>query len=77
MTTNSFLASPWAGRWHDFWHGDIGEWILTRGLRIALLLIGGAVSYSLGRKRSADWQAETARVRVLPSFGGLTLQGRF
>ncbi len=43
----------------------------------ALLLIGGAISYSLGRKRSADWQAETARVRVLPSFGGLTLQGRF
>lgn len=43
----------------------------------ALLLIGGAVSYSLGRKRSADWQSETARVRVLPGFGGLTLQGRF
>lgn len=43
----------------------------------ALLLIGGAVSYSLGRKRSADWQSETARVRVVPNFGGLTLQGRF
>lgn len=43
----------------------------------ALLLIGGAISYSLGRKRSADWQSETTRVRVLPGFGGLTLQGRF
>ncbi len=43
----------------------------------ALLLIGGAVAFSLGRKRSADWQAETARVRVAPTFGGLVLQGRF
>jgi hypothetical protein len=43
----------------------------------ALLLIGGAISYSLGRKRSADWQSETTRVRVLPGFGGLILQGRF
>lgn len=43
----------------------------------ALLLIGGAISYSLGRKRSSDWQSETARVRVLPGFGGLTLSGRF
>jgi len=43
----------------------------------ALLLIGGAVVFSLGRKRSADWQGETARVRVAPTFGGLVLQGRF
>jgi len=43
----------------------------------ALLLIGGAISYSLGRKRSADWKAETAHLRVLPSLGGLVLQGRF
>jgi|GEM_PF-3338453 len=43
----------------------------------ALLLIGGAVAFSIGRKRSADWQGETARVRVAPTFGGLVLQGRF
>ena len=30
--------------WHDFWHGQIGEWILTRGLRIALLLIGALLA---------------------------------
>ena len=43
----------------------------------ALLLIGGAVAFGLGRKRSADWQSESARVRVAPTFGGLVLQGRF
>ncbi len=45
----------------------------------ALLLIGGIVSYSLGKKRSAEWAAErqTARVRVSPTFGGLLLEGRF
>jgi hypothetical protein len=43
----------------------------------ALLLIGGAASFSVGRKRSAAWQATAARVRVAPSFGGLVVQGRF
>jgi len=43
----------------------------------ALLLIGGIVSYSLGKKRTSEWQAETARVRVAPTFGGLVLEGRF
>jgi tetratricopeptide (TPR) repeat protein len=45
----------------------------------ALLLIGGIVSYSLGKKRSAAWKAasETARVRVAPTFGGLLITGRF
>lgn len=43
----------------------------------ALLLIGGAASYVLGRKRSAEWRADTARLRVLPTLGGVVLQGRF
>ena len=45
----------------------------------ALLLIGGIVSYSLGKKRSAAWksEAETARLRVSPTFGGLLITGRF
>lgn len=45
MTTSNLatavLAYPMAHRWHDFWHGEFGVWILTKGLRIALLLIGG------------------------------------
>ena len=32
MTTNTYLAFPMAERWHGFWRGDIGEWILTTGL---------------------------------------------
>ena len=45
----------------------------------ALLLIGGIVSYSLGKKRSAAWRSEsqTARLRVSPTFGGVLLEGRF
>ena len=26
--------------WHDFWHGDVGETILTKSMSIALLIIG-------------------------------------
>ncbi len=40
MTTD-FLAFPLAQKWHDFWHGQLGEFILDRGLRLTMLLIGG------------------------------------
>lgn len=46
------LAFPMAQRWHDFWHGEIGAWILTKGLRIALLLIGGLLA-----ARFINWAA--------------------
>ena len=46
MTSFSqFVASQpesfgwWAQQWHDFWRGSIGEWIITRGLRIVMLVI--------------------------------------
>jgi small-conductance mechanosensitive channel len=40
MTTNTrYLATSTGQRWHDFWHGEIGEWIITRGLRVILLAI--------------------------------------
>ncbi|MDR3663585.1 MAG: mechanosensitive ion channel family protein [Mycobacterium sp.] len=29
----------WAQQWHSFWRGSIGEWIITRGLRIVMLVI--------------------------------------
>ncbi len=32
-----------SGRWHDFWHGDLGESILTKSLSIALLIIGAVL----------------------------------
>jgi len=40
MTTKTtYLATSTAQRWHDFWHGEIGEWIISRGLRVIMLVI--------------------------------------
>jgi small-conductance mechanosensitive channel len=58
-----FLAFPFASRWHDFWHGQIGEWILTRGLQIALLLIGGLLA-----ARFISWAAERISRRIDADF---------
>lgn len=41
-----------------------------------LVLIGGLVSFIVGRKRSTPWHTK-AGVRVFPSLGGLIVQGRF
>jgi moderate conductance mechanosensitive channel len=41
MTNNTVLALALADRWEGFWRGNLGVWILDRGVRIALLLIGG------------------------------------
>lgn len=42
-----------------------------------LLLIGGIVTYSIGKKRATSWQSKTTRMRVSPTFGGLMVQGYF
>jgi len=40
MTTKTtYLATSTAQRWHDFWHGEIGQWIISRGLRVIMLVI--------------------------------------
>jgi small conductance mechanosensitive channel len=45
MTTNTtLLATSTAQRWHDFWHGEIGQWIIVRGLRLILLLIAAMLA---------------------------------
>ncbi len=31
-------------RWHGFWRGDVGEWIIIKGLHIVLLLIGALLA---------------------------------
>jgi len=61
--TTELLANPFAGRWHDFWHGDIGEWILTRGLRIALLVIGALLA-----ARFINWAAQRISRRIDADF---------
>lgn len=54
MTTNTtFLASTTALGWHDFWRGDIGQWIITRGLRIGMVLIGAVLA-----ARFVNWVAQ-------------------
>ena len=44
MTNSTVLSVSFADRWHGFWGGTIGEWILARGVPIALYLIGGLLA---------------------------------
>ena len=44
MTNSTYLAINFAEGWHSFWHGDIGAWLLTRGLRITLFVIGALLA---------------------------------
>ncbi len=57
------VAFPFAAKWHDFWHGQIGEWILTRGLKIALLMIGGLLG-----ARFISWLAGRISRRIDDGF---------
>jgi small conductance mechanosensitive channel len=52
-----------AGPWHDFWRGQVGEWILTKGLHILLLLIG-----SLLLARFINWAAQRVTRRIDEDF---------
>lgn len=58
MTTN-YLAIDWAVSWHDFWLGEIGVWILTRGLRIAILIVGALLA-----ARFISWAARKVTRRI-------------
>jgi len=45
MTTNTtLLAVSTAQRWHDFWHGVLGQWIITRGLRVVMVVIAAVLA---------------------------------
>ena len=57
--TNSTQAFDLASRWHGFWTGDIGDWILDRGVRIGLLLIGGLLA-----ARFINWTAQRITRRI-------------
>jgi small conductance mechanosensitive channel len=57
--TSTVLAFDLASRWHGFWRGDIGIWILDRGVRIALLLIGGLLA-----ARFINWTAQRITRRI-------------
>lgn len=40
-------------RWHDFWRGEIGEWIVTRGLRVVMVVIAAVLAV-----RFVTWVAD-------------------
>ncbi|MCX6480350.1 MAG: mechanosensitive ion channel family protein, partial [Mycobacterium sp.] len=52
-----------ARRWHEFWQGQFGDWILNSGLRIALLLIGGLLA-----ARFISWSANGISRRIDARF---------
>ena len=62
MTTNA-LAFDWAQKWHNFWAGQIGEWIITRGLRILLLILGAILM-----ARFVNWAAQRITRRIDADF---------
>lgn len=65
MTTSSLLAFDAASHWRGFWRGDIGNWILDRGVKIALLLIGGLIA-----ARFISWAARRIVRRIDADYEG-------
>jgi small conductance mechanosensitive channel len=59
MTNNNEIALALADRWDGFWQGDIGTWILGRGVPIALMLIGGLLA-----ARFINWAARRIVRRI-------------
>jgi small conductance mechanosensitive channel len=64
MTTNTtYAAFSMTQRWHDFWRGEIGEWIITRGLKITLLVI-----FAVLGARFINWAAQKITRRIDADF---------
>ncbi|CAJ1507161.1 mechanosensitive ion channel family protein [[Mycobacterium] burgundiense] len=67
----SVLAFDWAQKWHNFWHGTVGEWILAKGLQIVLMVLGallaarfiGWASRKVTRRLEEGFQAGDGLVR--------------
>jgi moderate conductance mechanosensitive channel len=62
-TNNTYLAFSVTSRWHDFWRGSIGEWIITRGLKIVLLII-----FAMLAARFINWLAQKISRRIDADF---------
>ncbi|OCB22288.1 mechanosensitive ion channel protein MscS [Mycobacterium malmoense] len=67
MTANTILLSSPATikalGWHAFWRGEIGQWIITRGLRIVMVLIAAVLA-----ARFVNWVAQQVTHRVNLGF---------
>jgi small conductance mechanosensitive channel len=54
MTTNKLAAATAAPlRWEHFWRGELGQWVVTRGLRLAMVLIAAVLAV-----RFVTWVAQ-------------------
>lgn len=58
-TSGTVLATSIAQHWHNFWRGEIGDWILNRGLRIVMLLIAAVLA-----ARFVTWLANRVTRRL-------------
>jgi small conductance mechanosensitive channel len=59
MTNSNLIALSMADRWQGFWQGNVGTWILERGVPICLLLIGGLLA-----ARFINWGARRVVRRI-------------
>ncbi|MEZ0384300.1 mechanosensitive ion channel family protein [Mycobacterium sp. pW045] len=57
------LAFSPGQRWHDAWSGEIGQWLIDKGLRIVLLLIGAVLA-----SRFITWAARRVTRRLELGF---------
>ncbi|BBY32487.1 mechanosensitive ion channel protein MscS [Mycolicibacter minnesotensis] len=57
------LAFSPGQRWSELWRGEIGEWVITKGLRIVLLLIGAVLA-----SRFITWTAQRVTRRLEHGF---------
>ena len=62
-TNNTYMAFSIGSRWHDFWRGSIGDWIITRGLKIVLLVI-----FAMLAARFINWLAQKISRRIDAGF---------
>jgi moderate conductance mechanosensitive channel len=67
MTTNTtVLASTALTKalgWHEFWRGEAGQWIITRGLRIVMVLIAAVLM-----ARFVNWVAQQVTRQLNEGF---------
>ncbi|OQZ99482.1 mechanosensitive ion channel family protein [Mycolicibacter algericus] len=64
MATEPMVSAFSPGqRWHDAWSGEIGQWVIDKGLRIVLLLIGAVLA-----SRLITWAARRVTRRLELGF---------
>ena len=63
MTTNTYVLALTTPRPWEVWRGQIGEWLITRGLRIGMLLIAAVLAV-----RAVTWVAQQIAKQIDDRF---------